>query len=201
MNTAGSKGVPRAQREHQILDAAASEIARAGYAGLSPATVAATAGVSKPLVYAYFDSKDGLYVACVQRAATVLGNAIDEAIDGPTQGMAGRTLAGIFAALEARPQDWGVVFDRSLPADGPAAQASLEARRRIADQATRGVEAVSADLELTDSDDLSALTAVWMGTVTALIEWWLRHPGESAASMTARSHRLTTALGFGSKQA
>lgn len=199
MNTAGSKGVPRAQREHQILDATAIEIARAGYAGLSPATVAATAGVSKPLVYAYFDSKDGLYVACVRRAADVLGDAIDEAIDGPTSGMPARTLAAIFAALEARPQDWAVVFDRSHPTDGPAADASLDARRSIADQAARGVEAVSTDLDLSDPDDLSALTAVWMGTVTALIEWWLRHPSESAASMTARSYRLLSALGFARK--
>ncbi|MFE3029993.1 TetR/AcrR family transcriptional regulator, partial [Nocardia tengchongensis] len=62
-NTAGTKGVPRAEREAQILDVAAAEIARVGYAGLSLAVVAAEAGVSKPLVYSYFGTKDGLYLA------------------------------------------------------------------------------------------------------------------------------------------
>ena len=70
VNTAGTKGVPRAASEAQLLDIAAEDIGRLGYAGLSVGEVAAGAGVSKPLVYGYFGSKDGLYVACVQRRAT-----------------------------------------------------------------------------------------------------------------------------------
>ncbi|WP_067849329.1 TetR/AcrR family transcriptional regulator [Nocardia lijiangensis] len=193
---AGTKGVPRAEREAQILDIAAAEIGRVGYAGLSPAVVAAKAGVSKPLVYAYFDTKDGLYVACMRRAASVLGDAIDAAmIDGPaTLELAERTLAGIFGALEPRPHDWHVVFDRSHPDEGPAADAARAARRRIAEQANRGVGAFLAGRGLTDPDDLSALSAVWMGTVTALVGWWLRNPGETAEAMTARTRRLLAAL-------
>ncbi|MEU2254533.1 TetR/AcrR family transcriptional regulator [Nocardia xishanensis] len=192
---AGTKGVPRAEREAQILDVAAAEISRVGYAGLSLAVVAAKAGVSKPLVYAYFDTKDGLYVACVRRAATTLGDAIDAADEGPaTLELAERTLAGIFGALEPRPHDWHVVFDRSHPDEGPAADAARAARRRIAGQANRGVAAFLAGRGLTDPDDLSAFAAVWMGTVTALVGWWLRNPGETAEAMTARTRRLLAAL-------
>ncbi|MET9486517.1 TetR/AcrR family transcriptional regulator [Nocardia sp. NPDC006630] len=191
MSGAGTKGVPRAQREAQILDVAAAEIARVGYAGLSLGVVATRAGVSKPLVYAYFDTKDGLYVACVQRAAAALGDSIDEAISGPaTLQMAEHTLAAIFTALEPRPHDWKVIFDRSHPADGAAAQAAQGARRRIAEQAGQGVGRVLDGRGLTDPEDLSAVTAVWMGTVTALVDWWLHHPNESAAAMIARSRRL-----------
>ncbi|MBB3037104.1 helix-turn-helix domain-containing protein [Hoyosella altamirensis] len=46
------------QCESQLLDIAAEQIARTGYAGLSVGDVAMQAGVSKPLVYAYFDTKD-----------------------------------------------------------------------------------------------------------------------------------------------
>lgn len=130
--------------------------------------MAAAAGVSKPLVYAYFDSEDGPYVF-IRRAADVLVDAIAEAIDGPAPGIPERTLAAIFAVLEGRPQDWAVVFDRSHPADGPAARAPRRATH-ITDQAARGVEAVSVCLDLSDPDDPSALTTMRMGTVTALIE-------------------------------
>jgi hypothetical protein len=120
VNTAGTKGVPRATREAQILDITAENIGRLGYAGLSVGEVAARAGVSKPLVYGYFGSKDSLYVACVQRAASVLGQAIDEAISGPANlQMAQRALEAVLAALQGRPHDWNVLFDRSHPVSGP----------------------------------------------------------------------------------
>ncbi|WP_336085597.1 TetR/AcrR family transcriptional regulator [Nocardia sp. SSK8] len=195
MSTAGTKGVPRPEREQQILDAAVAEIGRVGYAGLSLADVAARAGVSKPLVYTYFQSKDGLYIACVQRAATVLYDAIEGAITGPG-GLtkAERTLDAIFAALEPRPHDWTVLFDRSHPDEGPAAEVSRTARRRIAAQAARGVADAIGAVAVTDPVDLSALTDVWMGAVTSLVLWWLRHPEQTAAEMTARCHRLLGAL-------
>ncbi|WP_278265671.1 TetR/AcrR family transcriptional regulator [Nocardia sp. AG03] len=195
MSTAGTKGVPRPEREQQILDVAVAEIGRVGYAGLSLAEVAARAGVSKPLVYTYFQSKDGLYIACVERAATVLYDAIEVAITGPGGlSKAERTLDAIFAALQPRPHDWTVLFDRSHPDDGPVADASRAARRRIAAQAARGVADAIAAVDITDPTDLSALTDVWMGAVTSLVLWWLRHPEQTAAEMAARSHRLLGAL-------
>ncbi|MFE3545328.1 TetR/AcrR family transcriptional regulator [Nocardia sp. NPDC059177] len=195
MSTAGTKGVPRPEREQQILDAAVAEIGRVGYAGLSLADVAQRAGVSKPLVYTYFQSKDGLYNGCVDRAATILYDAIELAItEAGGLSKAERTLDAIFAALEPRPHDWTVVFDRSHPDEGPVAEASRAARRRIAAQAARGVADAIGVVELTDPLDLSALTDVWMGAVTSLVLWWLRHPDQTAAQMTARSHRLITAL-------
>ncbi|MGY0499723.1 TetR/AcrR family transcriptional regulator [Nocardia sp. FBN12] len=195
MSTAGTKGVPRPEREQQILDAAVAEIGRVGYAGLSLADVAHRAGVSKPLVYTYFQSKDGLYIACVDRAAALLFDAIESAIAGADGlGKAARTLDAIFAALEPRPHDWTVLFDRSHPDDGPAADAVRAARRRIAAQAARGVADAISAVELTDPTDVSALTDVWMGAVTSLVLWWLRHPDQSGAQMTARTHRLVGAL-------
>ncbi|MFE4456363.1 TetR/AcrR family transcriptional regulator [Nocardia tengchongensis] len=195
-NTAGTKGVPRAEREAQILDVAAAEIARVGYAGLSLAVVAAEAGVSKPLVYSYFGTKDGLYLACLQRAASVLGDAIDESMDGAPSSLqaAERTLAAIFTVLEPRPHDWKVVFDLSHPGEGSVYEAAWAARGRIAEQASRGVEVFLADRGLSDPRDQSALTAVWTGVVAALVDWWLDHPEETAAAMTARSRRLIAAL-------
>ena len=59
----GTKGVPRADREQQIVSIAIDEFAEHGYAGASMLSIAGRAGISKPLVYQYFGSKDGLYAA------------------------------------------------------------------------------------------------------------------------------------------
>lgn len=195
VSRAGTKGVPRAQREQQILDVAVDEIGRVGYAGLSLAEVADRAGVSKPLVYNYFQSKDGLYVACVRRASAVLDDSVEQVIIGSADvAVAQRTLEAIFTVLAPRPHDWNVLFDRSHPAEGPVADAAREARLRIAEQARRGVSAVFDATGLTDPGDLSALIDVWMGIVTSLVGWWLRHPEQSARAMSARSRRIFDAF-------
>lgn len=195
-STRGAR-IPRAEREQQILDVAAAEIARVGYAALSLAEVAERAGVSKPLVYGYFGTKEGLYVACVRRAGEVLIGHIDAAIadPGPTPADAAqRTIAAVFTALRPRPHDWAVVFDRTLPEHGAATDAARAVRRRIADQAASGAAAALAGAALDDPLDLSALTEVWMGTVTTLVHWWLRHPEQSPQQMADRFRRLLAAI-------
>ncbi|MGV9838264.1 TetR/AcrR family transcriptional regulator [Nocardia niigatensis] len=195
MSTAGTKGVPRAERENQILEIAAERIAAVGYAGLNPGEVAERAGVSKPLVYTYFGTKDQLYAACVERAAAAIGDAVDAVIAGPAElEMAANTLAAIFGVLEQRPYYWSVVFDRSHPAEGPAADAARAARRRIAAQASYGASAVMRARGVDDPQDLAVFTDIWMGAVTALVSWWIRHPEQSAEAMIARSRRFITAL-------
>ncbi|MGC7299011.1 TetR/AcrR family transcriptional regulator, partial [Mycobacteroides abscessus subsp. massiliense] len=80
MTRAGTKGMPRAERERQILDAACQEFGRSGYVGMSLAAVAAAVGVSKPMVLAYFGSKEQLYIACVERAGATVGDHIEAAM-------------------------------------------------------------------------------------------------------------------------
>ncbi|MCT7366440.1 TetR family transcriptional regulator [Mycolicibacterium llatzerense] len=199
--SAGTKGVPRSVREVQLLDVASEQIALAGYAGLSPARVAAAAGVSKPMVYLYFGSKDGLYAACVERAAATVCDAIDSVVYEPARlEIMGETLQAIFGALGERRFDWNVLFDTTHPAAGPVAEIAVQARTRLAAQAARGTEAVLGVRGVVDPVDLSAFTEVWMATVAALVNWWFRHPDESAEAMTARARRLIgELLGVGSQ--
>lgn len=200
MGTAGTKGVPRAERERQILDIAGREIERAGYAGLSPALVAKVAGISKPMVYHYFDSKDGLYVACVEQAADVVCGAIETVFDGPAQWeIVEQTLDVIFRALAGRQFNWNVLLDSTHPAEGPAAEAAWAARARLAEQAARGTAAALGSRGIHDPVDLAAFTEVWMAAVAALVNWWVRHPETTAEAMVARSHRLLEVLFLGDR--
>lgn len=192
-STAGSKGVPRATREQQILDAAVGEFGRLGYAGASLSAVATGAGVSKQLVLGYFGSKDALFAACARRAGDGIADRVDEVLahGGGALELAEGTLAAIFTALEPRPHDWNVLNDRTPPPGSAAHEAARAARLRIAAQANAGVGSLA---EVGDADDVAILTEVWMSSVSALVAWWLRHPDRSPTEMTARGRRALTAL-------
>ena len=193
--TIGTKGVPRAEREQLILDSATIEFGRLGYAGAALSAIASDAGVSKPLVLTYFGSKEGLFVACVQRAGQHLIDRIDSVanVGDTAHERAAATLDVIFEALAPRPHDWNVVSDRTMPHGGAAYEASRQIRVTIAGQAARGVASVAGDTGL-DGDDLSILTEVWMKAVGAVVGWWLRHPDRSPAEMSLRCRRIVGAL-------
>ncbi|MEV5905386.1 helix-turn-helix domain-containing protein [Streptomyces sp. NPDC052127] len=92
---AGTKGVPRARREQQILAAATEEFGRNGYEGTSLAAVAARVGVTKTLLHQYFGAKHDLYLACLVPAADRILSAIRTAMhDTAGEGSARESPAG-----------------------------------------------------------------------------------------------------------
>lgn len=188
----GTKGLPRAEREAQLRGIAARLFGERGYGHVSMADIARAGGVSKPMVFAYFESKDGLHGACVDEIAERLYTAIEAALAGPDEpvDVAVRTLAGIFTCLKEGPTDWNVLYDRTVPTGSPAhARAKLH-RARIAELSARGVASTLTASTPLDPLDLSAITDIWMNTVTTLVDWWIEHPDQSSEQMTARCERI-----------
>ena len=72
--------VPRPVRERQLLELAEALFAERGYAGASMDELARRAGVTKPVVYELFGSKDGLFAACVDRSIERLAAEISAAV-------------------------------------------------------------------------------------------------------------------------
>jgi AcrR family transcriptional regulator len=72
--------VPRAVREQQLLELAEALFAERGYAGTSMDELARRAGVTKPVVYELFGSKDGLFEVCVDRSVARLASEISTAV-------------------------------------------------------------------------------------------------------------------------
>jgi AcrR family transcriptional regulator len=70
----------RDERQAQLLRAAATAFAHAGFAGTSMDDVAAAAGVTKLIVYRHFDSKDELYRAVLTQVAELLRNEFERAL-------------------------------------------------------------------------------------------------------------------------
>jgi AcrR family transcriptional regulator len=70
----GTKRLPRAVREQQMLDAAVQMFSVNGYHETSMDAIAAEAQISKPMLYLYYGSKEDLFGACLDRE---LGRFVD----------------------------------------------------------------------------------------------------------------------------
>ncbi|AXK44687.1 TetR/AcrR family transcriptional regulator [Brachybacterium saurashtrense] len=62
MSTSSPTRLPRAQRRAQLLELATRVFTRQGFQGTSMDDIATAAGVTKPVLYQHFDSKESLYV-------------------------------------------------------------------------------------------------------------------------------------------
>ena len=62
----------------KVLETATDLFAEKGYAGTSVREIVAKVGVSKPVLYYYFQSKEGLFYAILEWAANVQQSILDE---------------------------------------------------------------------------------------------------------------------------
>ena len=94
--------MPRAQREAQILRVAEEVFAERGYQATTMEDVAERVGVTKPLIYGYFGSKEGLLAACITQARGQLREATEQAWDsvGPQAPLVDVFRAGVRAFFE-----------------------------------------------------------------------------------------------------
>jgi AcrR family transcriptional regulator len=188
--------VARPVREQQILAVAGRMFATRGYQATSMEEIADGVGVSKPMLYRYFGSKDGLYLACLHHVAGGLLSRLEEAELEVDDTVASRIhpLRAVFEALEPQRDAWRLLYDVTKPATGPIPAASAGYQERTAELAASGSERFLRARGIHSSLDASALTAVWMGVVNSLVTWWLDHPEESAEAMIERCYRLLGAI-------
>src|SRR5215212_10680191 len=86
--------VPRAVRERQLVELGEELFAERGFAKASMDELARRAGVTKPVIYELFGSKDGLFRACLEGLAMRLAESIAEAARGADAAAAGADAAG-----------------------------------------------------------------------------------------------------------
>ena len=55
-----------------MVEAASALFSEHGFGGVSMDDIAKASGITKPMLYAYFDSKEGLFAACVEVAGEEL---------------------------------------------------------------------------------------------------------------------------------
>lgn len=114
--------MPRVDRNRQLLQVAEAVFAERGIGATSMDEVAERAGVTKPVLYNHFGSKDGLLAALIERTGSELGTAIESAVAGasdPADGM-NRGLSAYFAFIEQHQAAW-LALQSETPANSAAA--------------------------------------------------------------------------------
>ena len=157
--------MPRAEREDEMLQAAGQAFASHGFHDASMDAIAQAAGISKPMLYNYFGSKQGLYVAYVERSGQALMTSMRQAAP-PSAPAAKRLHAGILAFLtyaQEHSSGWTVLHRETLAQGGPLAAELSELRERVAQM-------------LTALFDDEAFGHAFAGAGESLASWWLAHP-------------------------
>ena len=90
--------VPRPVRERQLAELAQELFSERGYQGASMDELARRAGVTKPVIYELFGSKDALFRACLERSAERMARQVAEAVRAEREPEA-RLRAGALAFL------------------------------------------------------------------------------------------------------
>jgi len=125
--------VARADREQQMLEQAARIFGEQGYNAASMTRIAEAVGVTKPMLYAYFGSTEGLYLAVVDRAGTHMIASMESLLAEPDPAQRLRLGAQYLLGYIARHRDsWAVLFAEGVAGATVAARVRRY-RERIVD--------------------------------------------------------------------
>jgi AcrR family transcriptional regulator len=123
--------MPRAERERQMIAVAEEMFAERGYQAASMDEIADRVGVSKPMLYEYFGSKKGLFVACIRQARAELLAVTTESIAGieSAEDALRSGLVAFFEFADSHRRSWELIR-REATVAGPAAVDEIEAIRQ-----------------------------------------------------------------------
>jgi AcrR family transcriptional regulator len=169
--------MPRERREQLILEVSGEVFARAGYESASMDEIADRAGVSKPMLYQYFGSKERLYLAYIERAG---GELLDRLVnarprdDAPASILWAR-ITEFLSFVEEHADGWRVLF-RELGSTRQFAERVAEMRERIAGVIRRMIEDGVPDCSGYAPAAADAIAHALVGAGESLANWWLDHP-------------------------
>jgi AcrR family transcriptional regulator len=174
----------RDDRMEQTLEAAHQLFGERGYAAVTMDEIAASIGVTKPLLYNYFGNKEQLYIACMERAGDALIAMVGETV-GRTENPGDALGAGVrafFLFLDTDRAAWAVLFDETLPRGGEVSERVASYRGQIADLVSGSLLAQLPDRRRAAAKvEVEALSTALLGAAEALARWWLRTEAISAA--------------------
>jgi len=137
----GTKRLPRAVREQQMLDAAVEMFSRNGYHETSMDAIAAEAEISKPMLYLYYGSKEELFGACLDRELSRFIEAVRADIDlkdlkQNPKDLLTTTIRAFMHYIDANRASWIVLYQQATSSQ-MYSQTVREGRERVIDLVAR----------------------------------------------------------------
>ncbi len=178
------KRMARADRERQLLDVAEELFAERGFAATSMDELAQRAGVTKPVVYDHFGSKDGVLAAGIARGRAQLAAltlAAVEGVDDAGEALR-RALHVFFGFVAERGRVWTQLMTEA-GGSGAAAEGLAEAR---AQQSALTALMLAQLHPEADSTSLQIWSEAIVGACERLSIWWGDHPEVSVDEVTER---------------
>jgi AcrR family transcriptional regulator len=168
--------VPGPLRSEQLLDVAERLFATTGYAATSIEAIATEAGVTRPVVYEHFGSKDGIYLACLRRARGQLETMMFEAMATASdlRSQIERGADAYFRFVESDPQRWRVLFGGDAAISGAVAEEAMQLH--LATE-RRFVALLAGTPAGEDEQRAQAFAHAVGGAAHQLAQFWLRTDG------------------------
>ncbi|QYB02579.1 TetR/AcrR family transcriptional regulator [Rhodococcus sp. USK10] len=164
----GTKRLPRAVREQQMLDAAVDVFSDRGFHETSMDAIAAKAEISKPMLYLYYGSKDELFAACIQREGLRFVEALAPAGDpglSPREQLR-RALEGFLGFVGKHRKSWMVLYRQAMGQQ--AFVGSVQSSRdRLIELTAHLLESSTKDPEPGQDFELIAIALVGAGEAVA----------------------------------
>jgi AcrR family transcriptional regulator len=130
----GTKRLPRAVREQQMLDAAVQMFSVNGYHETSMDAIAAEAQISKPMLYLYYGSKEDLFGACLDREMSRFIDVVRADIDftQSPKDLLRNTIGAFLRYIDANRASWIVMYTQATSSQA-FAHTVREGREQIVD--------------------------------------------------------------------
>jgi AcrR family transcriptional regulator len=189
------------QREEQILTVATALFTERGYPNVSMEAIAAESGITKPLVYSYFGSKEDLYVACIRRFLEPLEATVRATVENdlpPERRMWDGALV-VFRWIGAHREGWSRFYIEPA-AHGERSGAAVEEFRELGvAQLAEMFWGAMSDSGLPDSLEPEAThqVRITVGGFESLARWWVAHPEQASAELLATRLLNQAWMGFG----
>ncbi|OBG77367.1 TetR family transcriptional regulator [Mycobacterium sp. E2462] len=164
----GTKRLPRAVREQQMLDAAVQMFSVNGYHETSMDAIAAEAEISKPMLYLYYGSKEDLFGACLNRELSRFIDAVRADIDftqSPKE-LLRNAIVSFMRYIDANRASWIVMYTQATSSQ-TFAHVVREGREQIIELVAGLVRAGSRAPRSEREHEMMAVALVGAGEATA----------------------------------
>lgn len=160
------------QRHEQLIEVAQVLFAEKGLEGTSVEEIAASAGVSKPVVYEHFNGKEGLYDVVVDRCATALQTTISTSLAnslGSREHIEKGTLA-LLDFIEDHPDAFRIISRDSMAVSPGVAYATI-----LSAIASKVEDQLAAEFTQRGYDPETAplYAQMLVGLVALAGQWWV----------------------------